>query len=177
MALTPAKQPSTPPKRSTPKTSSAPQQATGLTPRDQTRKDNLMGVLSAGSMFALMRGYYADAGAISQHGPKVATELVLLGKNNEPIGKVLDLLAQAGPYTGIVFAVLPLAAQLAINHNRLDASKVSGINGVTTKEALEAQVKAEIQEAELEALKEAQDRQANVAKLRAEVGEQHDSAA
>jgi hypothetical protein len=140
------------PQRKTSKTShpggsSAPHAS--LTPRDETRKDNLMGVMSAASMLALMRGNYADAGAVSAHGPKVAKELVLLGKTNEPVGKVLDMLAQAGPYTGIIFATLPLLAQLAVNHGRIEASKVSGIPGVKPKDVLEKQVKAELAEEEM----------------------------
>jgi hypothetical protein len=168
MAITNA--PSTPTKRSTPKTpgSSVPRE-THLTPRDETRKDNLMGVMSAGSMLALMRGQYADAGAISAHGPKVARELVLLGKSNEGVGKVLDLLAQAGPYTGIVFATLPLLAQLAVNHGRIDAAKVSGIPGVKSKDALAMEVQAELAEEELNQRKWAQETADNVARLQAEM--------
>ena len=75
------------------------------------------------------------------HGPKVARELVLLGKTNEPVGKVLDLLGQAGPYTGIIFVTLPLLAQLAVNHERIDGSKVSGIPGVMSKGCARNQVK------------------------------------
>ena len=169
-------QPSSPVKKTAPKTSAAPKQASGLTPRDETRKDNLMGVMSAVSMVALMRGQYADAGAVSQHGPKVAKELVLLGKNNEPVGKVLDLLAQAGPYTGLIFATLPLLAQLAINHGRLDANRVGGIPGVTSKESLEAQVKAELAEEELRQLQESREREQNIAKLKAEMENGDDQA-
>ena len=165
MPLTQA-QPSSPTRKTAPKTSAAPKQASGLTPRDETRKDNLMGVMSAVSMFALMRGQYADAGAVSQHGPKVAKELVLLGKSNEPIGKALDLLAQAGPYTGLVFACLPLLAQLAVNHGRIEASKIGGIPGVTSKEALESQVKAELAEEELKQLQESREREKNINEMR-----------
>ncbi len=162
--------PSSPGKRSTPKTSSAPAQHASLTPRDQSRQENVMGVLSAVSMMAIMRGQYADAGAVSIHGPKVAKELVLLGKSSEPVGKALDLLAQAGPYTGIIFATLPLLAQLAVNHGRIESSKVSGIPGVKSREALENQVKAELAEEELRQLQESQATQANVEKMRAELG-------
>jgi hypothetical protein len=118
-------------------------------------------------MLALMRGQFADAGAISQHGPKVAKELVLLGKQQEGVGKVLDLLAQAGPYTGIIFATLPLLAQLAVNHNRIDAAKVSGIPGVEPKAVLEKRVRTELEQEELRLLQEAKTAEDEVAKSRA----------
>lgn len=153
--------PLAPQKRSSPAQSSVSREtskpAPGLNMKDEARKENVTGVFAAVSMVAIMRGNYADAGAVSMHGPKVARELVLLGKTNEPVGKVLDLLGQAGPYTGIIFVTLPLLAQLAVNHERIDGSKVSGIPGVMSKAALENQVKGELAEKELEILREQQE--------------------
>lgn len=137
-------------------------------PKDKDRREGVEGVFSLGAMFSLMRGNYADAGAMSLHGPKIAHETVLLGKKNEQIGKVLDLLGQAGPYAGITFAVLPLVAQLAVNHGRIDADKASGIQGVMSPAALEAKVKGELAEMELEALKEQQKAELALAELKAE---------
>jgi hypothetical protein len=162
-------QPSTPARKTSKSAPKASHETGSLTSRDQVREANLLGVMQAGSMVALIRGWYADAGAVSLHGPKVAKELVLLGKTNDGVGKALDLLSQAGPYTGLIFASLPLLAQLAVNHNRLDSSKISGIPGIKSKEALESQVKAEIAEEELKQLQAAKETEANVAKLKREM--------
>jgi hypothetical protein len=161
--------PRAPGKSHTPR-SSVTAQSTGAvvseSPRDKDRREGVEGVFSAASMLTLMRGMYADAGALSIHGPKIAREAMLLGRNNEQIGKALDILGQAGPYTGIVFATLPLIAQLAVNHGRIDASKASGIQGVMSPGALEAKVKAELAELELQALKEQQAAEATLNDLK-----------
>lgn len=141
-------------------------------PRDKDRREGVEGVFQFASMFALMRGQYADAGAFSLHAPNIGHEAALLGKKNEQIGKVLDLLGQAGPYAGIAFAVLPLVAQLAVNHERIEADKAVGIKGVMPKAALENKVKAELAEMELAALQERKRSEEALAQLKAERGEQ-----
>jgi len=127
---------------------------TSESPRDKDRREGVEGVFSAAAMLALMRGMYADAGALGLHGPKIAREAMLLAKSNEPVGKVLDILGQAGPYTGIIFVTLPLVAQIAVNHDRISVDKVAGIKGIMSPAALEAKAKAELAELELEAIRE-----------------------
>lgn len=138
------------------------------TPRDKDRREGVEGVFSFASMFSLMRGQYADAGAFSKFGEGIAREAVLLARKNESVGKSLDLLGQAGPYAGIVLAVVPLVAQLAVNHGRIDAAKASGVQGVTSPAALEAEVKAELAKMEREALEAQREAEQELAKLKAE---------
>jgi hypothetical protein len=158
--------PKSPGKSSTPRSSQASAPVVSESPRDKDRREGVEGVFSVASMVALMRGMYADAGAFSLHGGKIARETMLLGKSNEQIGKVLDILGQAGPYTGIIFATIPLVAQLAVNHGRIDADKAAGIQGVMSPAALEAKVKAELAEMELEALKQQKAAEATLSELR-----------
>lgn len=137
-------------------------------PRDKDRREGAEGIFSLATMVSLMRGHYADAGAFSKHGPPIAREAMLLGKKNEQVGKALDLLGQAGPYAGIIFATIPLVAQLAVNHGRLEATKVAGLQGVTSPAALEADVKKELAEMELQALQAQREAEAAVTALKAE---------
>jgi hypothetical protein len=122
-------------------------------------------------MFLLMRGEYADAGAIGIHGPKLVRETVGLARSNEPLGHVLDMVSQAGPYTGIIFAALPLLGQLAVNHGRIPAEKAAGIQGVVSPQILENKMKAELAEMELQALQE----QANAEKALSDLQSQRAS--
>jgi hypothetical protein len=95
-------------------------------------------------LFLCMKGAYADAGAIAQHGPGLARETALLAESNPRIASVVDYLTEAGPYMGIIVVALPLALQLAANHGRIDASKMPPGSGVLPPEILEAKVKAEM---------------------------------
>jgi hypothetical protein len=140
-----------------------------LSPRDEARKEAVTGIFGLGSLLAIMRGAYADAGAISIHGPKIAREVTILGRSNEQIGKALDILGQGGPYMGIMGACLPLVVQLGINHDRIDGNKVSGIPGVMSKGALENKVKGELAENELEALREQQEAEQKLTELKAQM--------
>ena len=169
-------QPSSPGKRTTAAKSTVSRETStpGLTPRDETRKESVDGIFAMGSMLAIMRGQYADAGAIGIHGPKLSREIVLLGKTHDSIGKALDYLGTAGPYMGIFGATLPLIIQLAINHDRIDSGKVSGILGVMSREALEIKVKGELAEAELHERQTMQEAQEQLKRLEEQEEEKHD---
>lgn len=164
--------PASPDKKSspgrTPASSAANTTVVYESPKDKDRREGVEGVFSFASMFSLMRGQYADAGAFSKFGEGIAREAMLLGKRNEQIGRGLDLLGQAGPYAGIVLAVVPLVAQLAVNHGRIDATKASGVQGVTSPAALEAEVKAELAKMEREALEAQREAERELAALKAE---------
>jgi hypothetical protein len=91
---------------------------------------------------------YADAGAIGLHWPNVAEELATLAESQPAIAKFIDPLIKAGPYTGLVMAILPFAAQIAVNHGRISA----GAMGTQPGNSLSAQVEASLAQAEMEAL-------------------------
>lgn len=161
--------PAAPPRRGAPRASQASIQAVSReTPRDEARKEGLTGIGQAASAFLLMRGQYADAGAIGVHGPRLIRETVALARQNEPLGRALDMLSQAGPYTGIAMAALPLIAQIAVNHGRIEAGKAMGIQGVMSPAALEAQAKAELAEIESDALRMQHEAEKQLADLKTE---------
>jgi hypothetical protein len=110
------------------------------------RQEALSGIGKLATALLVMKGSYADAGAVAQHGPNVSRETALLAESNEKIASVVDYLTEAGPYMGLISAILPLALQLAANHNRLDASKLSPEFGVLPPDVLEKRIRAEVQE-------------------------------
>jgi hypothetical protein len=103
--------------------------------RVHAREDGVKGI---GQMIALgltLRGQKADALAIAQHNEPIAHEIALIADDNDKIGDIIDQLAKAGPYGGLVMAVLPLAMQIAVNHDRLSADDVV-VEGVVSKDDL-----------------------------------------
>lgn len=131
------------PARKTPRAPSRPPAA----PIDKTaaRREALTGLGQVATALLVMRGAYADAGAIAQHSPDVSRETALLCESNENFASVVDYLTEAGPYMGLITAVMPLALQLAANHGKIDASRLSPDFGVYPPAILEARVKAELE--------------------------------
>jgi hypothetical protein len=143
-----ASQGTAPQKRSAPRKSAASHAAPAIT-QTEARTAGLLGLGQIAGAVCVMRGLYADAGAIGMHWPNVARETASLAAQNETIGKAIDYLNSAGPYAGILTAAMPLALQLLANHDRIDASKIAGM-GVMSPETLGLRIESEI------ALKEAQ---------------------
>jgi hypothetical protein len=115
-------------------------------PQDKTaeRRENLDGILKIVSYACVMRGQYADAGAFSQHGPGVATEVASLAETNEKIASWVDYLSEAGPYMGLAMATLPLVMQILANHKRLDPGKLPPDSGIIEPALLERKVRADM---------------------------------
>jgi len=109
----------------------------------------------------VMIGKYADAAAIADHGPNISREAASLAQQNEKIGQWIDYLTEAGPYAGLITAVLPLALQLLANHGRIDHSKVPG---VSDPRVLETKIQAEMLRA---AAAEKQQYEAEIASMEA----------
>jgi hypothetical protein len=152
---TPADTPKTPP-RKTPARKPA---LSAPVSRMAGREEALTGVGKITSLLLAMRGGYADAGAIAQHGPPIAHEAAALAETDTRIASWIDYLTEAGPYMGLTMAILPLAMQLAANHGRLDASKLPPESGVVSPGVLEARVKADMETTRLQFLKAAQEAQ------------------
>ena len=103
----------------------------------------------------LARKQYADAGAIRNHGPGIARELVILADTDERVGSFVDYLTTAGPYTGLMMAVLPLVLQIAANHGRIDADKTM-MPGIVSPAELEREVKKDISDTNADMYRQAQ---------------------
>lgn len=140
----PKKAPSTPKKATTAQSSS-------------TRTEAVNGLFQLASFGSVMVGNYADAATLSQHGPGISQEVAALGAQNEQIGRWIDYLTQAGPYAGLLTAVLPLGLQLLANHGRIDHSRVPGL---TDPKVLEVQIQSEMKAAAVTQLQQAQQEQA-----------------
>lgn len=103
----------------------------------------------------VLRGMYADAGAVDQHGPPLYRDLAQMGDTNERIGKGLDWLAQLDPGAGASF--LPLVFQLLANHGKIDAERLPPESGILPPKLLEERVRAQIAEAHAKILREIED--------------------
>lgn len=125
--------------------------------RLQEREENLNGLGKITALLLTLRGSYADAGAIAQHGPGVCHETAVLAESDEKIGSLVDYLNSAGPYMGLAAAMLPLAMQFLANHGRLDATRLPPESGVIPPDVLEARVRAEMETQRLRFLKAAQE--------------------
>lgn len=150
MPIEPAR-PSVPASR-TRKTSIA--AASPRTTRREARENAVNELGGAFSLIAVMKGWYADAGAVATHGPRFAKELALVADSNEQVGTWLDYLTQGGPWVGVVKAGLPLLLQLSANHGRIDATKLPPDSGIVEPKILEERVRAEMRNASARVLAE-----------------------
>jgi hypothetical protein len=103
----------------------------------------------------LARHQYADAGALRNHGPGISREIVVLADSDDRVATFVDYLTTAGPYTGLMMAVLPLVLQIAANHGRIDADKTM-MPGIVPPAELEREVKASITDKTAEMYRQAQ---------------------
>lgn len=117
----------------------------------ELRQEAVDGIFQIVGLGCIITGQYADAGAISMHGPPIAQEVASLAEKNEQIAKGVDALLQVGPYAGLVAAVMPLVLQLMVNHNVVPAEKLANAN-VVKPEVLEAQVKTHMARQAMEAM-------------------------
>lgn len=121
-----------------------------------------LGQLAQGGL--LLGKQYADAAAIGMHWGPIASELATLADSNDAIAKPIDMLIQVGPYGALVQAVLPLALQLMANHKMIDASGMAG-SSVVPPEALEAQMKTQLMQIQMQAQREQAEAQRELAEM------------
>lgn len=120
--------------------------------KTSAREDAANGIFQLAGFGLILGRQYADAGAINMHGAPIAHELATLAESNDGIAKGLDYLLEAGPYAGLITAVMPLALQIMANHKVIRADLIAG-GGVVPPEALEAEVKATMARQASEAIK------------------------
>jgi hypothetical protein len=141
-----------PPKRTRASSPTVPRKAV-----TDTRSEAVNGLFQLASFGSVMVGNYADSATIAEHGPAVSREIVALGQQNERIGQWIDYLNQAGPYAGLITALLPMTLQLLANHKRIDHNKVPGL---TDPAVLEMRVETQMKAAAFQQMKQAQQEQA-----------------
>lgn len=150
---------------------------TNATPRMSSLELRYQGVQGIGQLIQgglMLTKNYADAAAVGMHWDGVAKEVATLAEAEPAVARVIDLVIQAGPYAGLIAAVMPLAMQIAANHGMIPA----GATGVVPPEVLQSQMEAQILRQQAEALRERQQamRDAEAAKndLRAFLASQDD---
>lgn len=122
---------------------------------EEERLEAVNGFFQLGQWACLCFGDLADAGAIGVHGPNISSEVMHLVEKNNKIAKKLDLLIEIGPYTGIIAAALPFVAQILVNHKIVKAERFANA-GVVHPEALEAQMRAQLQMQQMMAMQRQQ---------------------
>jgi hypothetical protein len=148
--------PTAPPKHGKPTVSSVKTgSATGSEKTRAKRTEALEGIQQTTGIILLSRKQYADAAAVGVHGDPIIREVVKLGEQVPEVGNALDYLAKAGPYTALLTACLPLAMQLAVNHDRLKPNSL--MPNVVSRETMEARAKADMAKMEMMAIKLQQD--------------------
>lgn len=144
-----------PPKKRAGGSAPAAQQQVQTLSRNELRRDGMLGLAQLVQGGLLLFGQFADAGAIGQHFPPIASELSNIADTNETVAKPIDILIEVGPYGALIAAVLPFGLQLAANHRLINASMLAG-QGVVPPEVLEAQMKAQVMQMQADAMRKQQ---------------------
>lgn len=89
----------------------------------EERVSNVLAMAMKG--LAAKPGTVHDAAAIIQHGPILASKLGDLADQDEKVRKAVDFITSGteNPYAAVVFAALPLVAQIIRNHEDQDLSR------------------------------------------------------
>lgn len=95
------------------------------------------GVLASVGAVTKNENYSCDAVAIMLYTPTIAEAVNSVAQEDERIANVLDKILKTGPYAALVGALVPLAMQIATNHNKLPPVASMGI---LSKEDLMAKV-------------------------------------
>lgn len=128
---------------STPGSSTGSKRGSSSRGRKSTAPDyrgGIMGIVQLAAAPLLVAGTrsdaaLADAAALTQYGPGIADALHDLAVERPEVAGVLDRILSAGPYGALLAAALPLAVQLATNHNLLPAAAASAM-GATRPQQL-----------------------------------------
>lgn len=92
----------------------------------------------------------ADGIAVEMHGDNLANALNETAKHVPQVAAALDKILAAGPYGLIIAAIIPLGAQIAVNHGFIPAQAAEAM-GCVSRETLIASVTGQVpQEAQPE---------------------------
>lgn len=75
-----------------------------------------------------------DAAAVSIHSAPIAQALNDLAQDRPEVAGALDTILKAGPYGAIIASVLPLIAQVAVNHQKLPESVGVSMGAIPVEE-------------------------------------------
>lgn len=138
--------------------------------KTDAREEGLTGLAQIATGILIITKNYADAGAVDMHAAPIAHEIAVLAENDDRIANIVDRITAVGPYAALLTAVMPLALQILVNHDRIKPSAAGLMGGqVMSKEALEKKVEADILRAQAQFLKDAKEAQEEVARIQAEM--------
>lgn len=149
------------------KTQSRPVSVVSPEQRITARREAGEGFLQLLAFGCTLKGWTADAGAITKHGPRLAEEAAKVAESDETTARCLDFLGMAGPLAGLLTAALPLGLQLIANRRIVPAAALSSM-GVVEPEVLEAEMRAALLAQQLEAKRQAAAREAELRRMLAE---------
>jgi hypothetical protein len=129
--------------------------------RIDSRREGLVGLAQIGAFFATIQGRFADVGTINMYGEDTCREVALIGEESALIGKGLDMLAAAGPYTKLLTTAVPMVLQFMANRGKIDWKAASQLG------VMDPQLVAEKAKADIRAMAEAAAREAQLAQQRA----------
>jgi hypothetical protein len=116
-----------PPKPKSPPRS-APRAKAGPPPSmNEARKNGLAGYVQIGQLFCGIRGQHADAETLRMYGPDFCTAVADVADQDENLARGVDYLCAGGPYTALFAALVPMAFQIAANHNRISPDAMPGL--------------------------------------------------
>lgn len=157
-----------PPRKSTPKTSSAGSMRQSM--KTAEREEGLNGLFQIGAAITMMVGSPLDAATVVHHGPNISREAAKLAETNESFARVLDYISSAGPYAAIITVSMPLALQILVNHKRIPSEPFANF-GVMPPETLSAKISAEASRQQMQLMQEAQEAEAEAARIASKLAE------
>jgi hypothetical protein len=104
------------------------------------------GIFGLGAFALMLVKQPADAMAISIHGPGISHEIAVLAETNETFANLIKYITNVGPYAALVTAVMPLAMQLAVNHEKVSADSIP-MDGIVSKQTLLDRAQAQMDQA------------------------------
>lgn len=139
---TPRKRPGPPPKAGAPRVSAPSKTAprstkSSSTPDYESAINGLLQIVSIPLAFTSP----LDALAVAEHGPGLAAAAAQTARERPEVAAVLDKLTAIGPYGLLIGAMIPLAAQIAANHDVLPPA-INKMLGVKSKDEMTAQLRA-----------------------------------
>lgn len=146
-------------------------QAVSAEQRVAAREEAALGVVQLLSFGCMLKGWMADAGALTIHGPKICHEAALVAESSESLGRGMDFLGAAGPYAALLAAALPLGMQLMVNRGVVPAAQVASM-GVVEPGTLEAQMRTMLLQQQIEAQQQQKAQEAALRRMMAEAEEE-----
>lgn len=148
-----------------------------LSDKGLEREEAILGGFQLAALGAVTFGQFADSGAISMHGENISHEVALVAEDNAQFAASIDSFLKVGPYAGLIAATLPLVLQILVNHSVIPQKFIPG-GQVVPPDMLEAQVKTELIQMQMEAMRAQQEAEAEFARMKEEMANaQYENAA